>query len=148
VRVSLQAELPTPGSEAEVSPAAAAAAAAGEGRSSAQQLPSQISDDQCSAAAFKSVLGSAAAGGQRLTDMFDQSCLWDVVTDESTPLQDRVMLLQQDLVPAPVLPVQLLVSLVQEWIATESWNNTPATDWVTQNWNFLTAEQVCWTLLQ
>jgi hypothetical protein len=127
---------------------AAAAAAAGEGHSSAQQLPSHISDDQYTTAAFKSLLGSAAAGGQSLSDMFDQSCLWDVITDESTPLQDRVLLLQQDLVPAPVLPVQLLVSLVQEWVATESWNNTPATDWVTQNWSFLTAEQVCWTLLR
>jgi hypothetical protein len=140
----LQAELPIPCSKVEVSPATAAAT--GKGHFPTQQLPSHISNDQYSAAAFKSLLGSAAAGGNSLTDMFDQSCLWDVIADESTPLQGRVLLLQQDLVPAPVLPVQLLVSLVQQWVATESWNNTPATNWVTNNWSFLTAEQVCWTL--
>jgi hypothetical protein len=144
----LQAEPPPPCCGQDLPPATAAAAAAagaeagGQAQSTAQQLPSHLSDDQYSTAAFKSLLSTAAAGGQSLTDVVDQSCLSDAVTDESTPLQDRVLLLQQGLVHPAVLPVQLLVALVQEWVGTESWNNTPATDWVTNNWSSFTAEQV------
>jgi hypothetical protein len=122
-----------------------AATASSAAQPAAQQLPSQLTDEQYSAAAFKALLESsaaAAAGGQTLTSMFDPSCLLDAVADESLPLQERVMLLQQGAVHASMLPVQLLQQLVQAWVATESWNNTPASNWVTLNWMYMTAEQV------
>eukprot|EP00882_Tetradesmus_deserticola_P006661 GHRQ01007014.1.p1 GENE.GHRQ01007014.1~~GHRQ01007014.1.p1 ORF type:complete len:836 (+),score=324.85 GHRQ01007014.1:510-3017(+) len=137
---------PTPvGSDAGAPPIAAAAQAEEDVQQPAsQQLPSHLTDAQYSTAAFKALLGPAAtstACGTRLTSVFDQSCLWDVIADESLPLQERVLLLQVGEVPPAVLPVQLLVGLVQAWSSTQSWNNTPATDWVTANWGFFTAEQ-------
>lgn len=145
----MQAEPPAPvqpgGGDSEMSDTAAAAAVEGAEQPTVQQLPCHLTDDQYSAAAFKALLDSTAATaarGQSLTSMFDRSSLLDVIADASLPLQDRVALLQEGAVPAAAVPVRVLLQLVQAGVATESWNNTPATDWVTENWSSLTTDQV------
>jgi hypothetical protein len=141
----MQAEPPVP-STGDFDTSQTAAAQQGAAQPAVQQLPSHLTQEQYSIAAFKAQLESAAATAgqsQSLTNMFDQSCLLDVLAAESLPLQDRVWLLQEGAGLAAALPVQVLVQLVKKWGKTESWNNTPATNWAAENWGFITTEQVC-----
>lgn len=121
-----------------------AAAAEGVQPAAKPQLPSCLNPERYSIAAFQALISQTdiPTAGQSLTSKYDRSSLVEVVQDVSLPLSERVVLLQQGAVPPAVLPVALLVELVKGWVATENWNSTPATDWVTSSWALFTTEQV------
>jgi hypothetical protein len=133
------------------------AAAAG-----AAALPSCISPDQYSAAAFQAELDSSRAhkpaDASSDINARDPSTLLQAVVDGSLGLQPTIQLLQeQSAVPPAALPVTCLVRVLTEWQAdwvssarswlgqagsVAEWQSSPVVQWLAAHWDDMTAEQV------
>lgn len=142
----------THGSASAEAPAAAGAAA----------LPSCISPDQYSAAAFQADLDSTRthkpADASSAINARDSSTLLQAVVDGSLGLQPTIQLLQDmSAVPPAALPVACLVTVLTGWQAdwassarswlgqagsVAEWQSSPVVQWVTAHWDDMTAEQV------
>jgi hypothetical protein len=121
-------------------------------------LPSHLSPDQYSAAAFQSDLESS---GHTLLDADacinsrDPSTLLPAVIDGTLGLKPTVQLLQRGCIPPAAVPVGVLVKVLTEWQAdwessvqqqgqysSPVWQHSPVVQWVGQHWDDMTAEQV------
>lgn len=121
-------------------------------------LPSYLSPDQYSAAAFQSDLessGNTPLDADACINSRDPSTLLPAVIDGTLGLKPTVQLLQRGCIPAAAVPVDVLVKVLTEWQAdwersvqqqqqygSPVWQHSPVVQWVGQHWDDVTAEQV------